>query len=85
MATASQGGKRLVSVAGRPMPAPEVMAGIEANDTLAEKRAITGTPACIISDGVMRGYAPLDAMRDLVAEARTDGQASIGAGSGRTA
>lgn len=55
------------------MGAPEVMAVIEANHALAEQMDITGTPAFVMKDGVMRGYAPLDVMRDFVAEARADG------------
>jgi protein-disulfide isomerase len=55
------------------MKAPEVMAVIEANYALAEEMDITGTPAFIMKDGVMRGYAPLEVMRDFVADARTDG------------
>lgn len=55
------------------MKAPEVMAVIQANYTMAEEMEITGTPAFIMKDGVMRGYAPLDVMRTFVADARTGG------------
>ncbi|MDZ4085728.1 MAG: DsbA family protein [Tabrizicola sp.] len=55
------------------MDAPEVMAVIQDNYALAEMMDITGTPAFIMGDGVMRGYAPLDIMRDFVADMRADG------------
>jgi protein-disulfide isomerase len=55
------------------MKAPEVMAVIQANYLMAEQLEITGTPAFIMGDTVMRGYAPLEAMRDFVAEERTGG------------
>jgi protein-disulfide isomerase len=34
---------------------------------------ITGTPAFVLQDTVMRGYAPLETMQDFVADARADG------------
>jgi len=55
------------------MGAPEVQAVIQANYALAEKMEITGTPAFVLKDMVMRGYAPLETMRDFVKEARSDG------------
>ncbi|MFN3578168.1 MAG: DsbA family protein, partial [Tabrizicola sp.] len=55
------------------MDAPEVMQVIKDNHALADKMQITGTPAFVLKDMVMRGYAPLDVMRDFVADARTDG------------
>lgn len=55
------------------MGAPEVMQVIKDNHALADKMQITGTPAFVLKDMVMRGYAPLDVMRDFVAEARTGG------------
>lgn len=55
------------------MQSPQVMAVIEANHALAQEMEITGTPAFIMRDGVMRGYAPLDVMREFVADARTGG------------
>ena len=55
------------------MKSPAVMAVIQANYAIAEEMEITGTPAFIMRDGVMRGYAPLDVMRDFVADARTGG------------
>lgn len=55
------------------MNSPEVMAVIQDNYMLAEQMEITGTPAFIMGDSVMRGYAPLDVMRDFVADVRADG------------
>ena len=55
------------------MDTPPVMTVIQANYALAEKMEITGTPAFIMDGQVMRGYAPLDVMRDFVADARTGG------------
>ncbi|WP_149586643.1 DsbA family protein [Tabrizicola flagellatus] len=55
------------------MSAPEVMQVIKDNHALADKMQITGTPAFVLKDMVMRGYAPLDVMRDFVADARSDG------------
>jgi protein-disulfide isomerase len=55
------------------MGSPEVQAVIEQNYALAEQMAITGTPAFVLKDMVMRGYAPLETMQDFVADARADG------------
>lgn len=55
------------------MTAPEVMTVIKDNYALAELMDITGTPAFIMGDGVMRGYAPLEVMRDFVTDMRADG------------
>lgn len=52
------------------MQAPEVLAVIQANYRMAEQLEITGTPAFIMGDTVMRGYAPLEEMRKFVAEER---------------
>ncbi len=54
------------------MDAPEVMQVIQDNHALATQMDITGTPAFVLKDTVMRGYAPLDIMRDFVADARSD-------------
>ena len=55
------------------MQAPEVMQVIRDNHALADKMEITGTPAFVLKDMVMRGYAPLEVMQDFVADARTGG------------
>ncbi|MFO1203608.1 MAG: DsbA family protein [Tabrizicola sp.] len=55
------------------MKAPEVLAVIQANYAMAEQLDITGTPAFVMGDMVVRGYAPLEEMKDFVVEARTGG------------
>ncbi len=55
------------------MNSPEVMAVIQDNYALAEMMDITGTPAFIMGDSVMRGYAPLEVMQGFVADIRADG------------
>lgn len=55
------------------MKAPDVTAVIQANYALAQQMNITGTPAFVLGDTVLRGYAPLDVMRDYVKDARTGG------------
>ncbi|MFM7335635.1 MAG: DsbA family protein [Tabrizicola sp.] len=55
------------------MNTPPVMKVIHDNHTLATQMEITGTPAFVLKDMVMRGYAPLDVMKDFVADARKDG------------
>ena len=52
------------------MNAPEVMRVIQANHALADQMEISGTPAFVLKDTVMRGYAPLDVMREVVADVR---------------
>ena len=52
------------------MNTPPVMKVIQENQELATQMEITGTPAFVLKDMVMRGYAPLDVMRDFVDEAR---------------
>ncbi|MCU0903072.1 MAG: DsbA family protein [Tabrizicola sp.] len=53
------------------MSKPEVMQVIQDNHRLAEEMEITGTPAFVLKDMVMRGYAPVEVMREFVAEARS--------------
>lgn len=55
------------------MGKPEVQAVIQANYALAQQMDITGTPAFVLKDVVMRGYAPLETMRDFVKDARVEG------------
>jgi protein-disulfide isomerase len=52
------------------MDAPEVMAVIKANHALADKMDIGGTPTFVIDNTMLRGYVPLDGMRQIVAEQR---------------
>ncbi len=48
----------------------EIKAQIERTYELAKKLQIQGTPTFVIGDELVRGYAPLDHMRDVVAAAR---------------
>lgn len=43
---------------------------IKANHALAQQLAISGTPTFVIGGRMLRGYVPLDAMRQVVAEER---------------
>ncbi|MBC2835638.1 DsbA family protein [Paragemmobacter straminiformis] len=52
------------------MDAPEVTAVIEANHALAQKLEITGTPTFVVDGTMVRGYVPLDGMRQIIASER---------------
>ncbi|MEI4470082.1 DsbA family protein [Frigidibacter sp. MR17.24] len=52
------------------MATPEVEAVIRANHELAGKLQIQGTPTFVIGEQMLRGYLPLDGMRQVVDEAR---------------
>lgn len=52
------------------MNQPEVTRVIEQNHLLAQRMQISGTPTFVIGDQMLRGYAPLDAMRSIVDDAR---------------
>lgn len=52
------------------MDSDEVSAVIAANYALAERLAISGTPTFVMGGQMLRGYVPLDAMQEIVAEAR---------------
>lgn len=52
------------------MQDPEVARRIDATHALAEKLSISGTPTFVFDDRMVRGYVPLDAMRELVDAAR---------------
>ncbi len=62
-----------------PQPVLERMGGADVqkviadNYALAELMSISGTPAFVMKDMIMRGYAPLEDMRAIVADARTGG------------
>lgn len=43
---------------------------IKANHAMADKLQISGTPTFVVGDQVIRGYMPLDAMQQLVADER---------------
>ncbi|WP_444668500.1 DsbA family protein [Cereibacter changlensis] len=48
------------------MDAPEVTAVIEANHALATKLDVSGTPTFVLDRTMVRGYVPLDGMRQIV-------------------
>jgi len=53
------------------MSTPEVMTVIEANHALASTMEIQGTPTFVIDNTMVRGYVPLDGMRQIVAGQRS--------------
>ncbi|GAB4391158.1 DsbA family protein [Albidovulum sp.] len=55
------------------MDAPEVGRVIEENHLLAQRMQISGTPTFVLGGQMLRGYAPLDVMRDIIAEQRQGG------------
>lgn len=55
------------------MDSDEVTAVIAANHALAQTLSISGTPTFVIGGTMLRGYVPLDGMRQIVAEARAEG------------
>ena len=52
------------------MQSDEVTNIIKANHAMADKLQISGTPTFVVGDQVIRGYMPLDAMQQLVANER---------------
>ena len=52
------------------MNTPEVTAVIEANRALGDALAISGTPTFVVNGTLLRGYLPLDGMRQIVADER---------------
>jgi protein-disulfide isomerase len=55
------------------MASEEVKAVITANHDLATLMEINGTPTFVIDQTMVRGYVPLDGMRDIVAGQRNEG------------
>jgi protein-disulfide isomerase len=55
------------------MDSAEVTEVIAANQLLAGKLAINGTPSFVINQTMLRGYVPLDGMRSIVADQRSRG------------
>jgi len=51
----------------------EVTRVIRANHTLAQALQIQGTPTYVLGDHLVRGYVPLDGMREMVAAIRSEG------------
>lgn len=72
MALATEVGADAEAVAAQ-MKSPEVDAVIAVNRALAQRLNINGTPSFVFGDQMLRGYAPLDAMRSLVEELRDAG------------
>jgi protein-disulfide isomerase len=52
------------------MDTDEVLQIIGANHALANEMEITGTPTFVLKDTMLRGYVPLDGMREIVADLR---------------
>lgn len=52
------------------MNSDKINAILTANHALAQRMQVSGTPTFVIGDQLLRGYAPLDGMREIVAEAR---------------
>lgn len=52
------------------MDAPEVGEVIDRTRLLAQRLQIQGTPTFVLGDQMVRGYLPLDAMREIVEDAR---------------
>jgi protein-disulfide isomerase len=52
------------------MNAPEVTAVLEANHALAQQLNVAGTPTFVLGGQMLRGYLPLDGMRQIVASER---------------
>lgn len=52
------------------MEMPEVTAVIDATRALGDRLQISGTPTFVIDQTMLRGYVPLDGMRQIVAEQR---------------
>jgi protein-disulfide isomerase len=55
------------------MGSDEVMEVIKANHGLADQMQISGTPTFVMKDMMLRGYVPLEGMREIVADLRADG------------
>lgn len=51
---------------------PAIEATIAGTYGLAQRLGISGTPTFVIADRLVRGYVPLDALRDAVTEARAE-------------
>jgi protein-disulfide isomerase len=66
---AEVGVKDMATVVAR-MSAPDVTAVIEANRALAQRLDVNGTPTFVIDKTLVRGYVPLDAMRQIVEDQR---------------
>jgi protein-disulfide isomerase len=55
------------------MSSDEVRAALQDTQLLAQRMQITGTPTFVFESEMVRGYAPLDVMREIVDEVRSEG------------
>lgn len=55
------------------MKSEDVLAIIKANHSLADQMEISGTPTFVMKDMMLRGYVPLEGMREIVTELRSGG------------
>ena len=55
------------------MNGPEVQQTIVANRELAQRLSISGTPSFVFQDEMVRGYVPLEGMREIIKDIRADG------------
>ena len=53
------------------MNGAEVQAQITQNRELGQRLSINGTPSFVFENQMVRGYVPIDGMRDIVAEVRS--------------
>lgn len=54
------------------MDGEAITAAIDKNRALAQRLRINGTPSFVFESQMLRGYVPLEAMRDVVAQVRTN-------------
>ena len=54
------------------MNSPEIKAMIDANRALAQRLQINGTPSFVFESELLRGYVPLDGMRGVVSQIRSN-------------
>lgn len=54
------------------MEDPEIARRLDETGALAQELGISGTPTFVFGDRMLRGYVPMDGMRELVAELRTE-------------
>ncbi len=67
---AAAAGVRDLKAVRTQMDGPAVQAVIDANHALGQALAINGTPTFVVQDTMLRGYVPLDGMRQVVAGER---------------
>ncbi|MEM8553904.1 MAG: DsbA family protein [Pseudomonadota bacterium] len=55
------------------MASAEVQAELQVTRALAQTLGVNGTPTFVVGNEILRGYLPLDAMREVVAQERAEG------------